>query len=200
MKNIPQVSDFTRGFKTFYPKNIKAWRQWLLKNHQSEQSVWVICNKKSSGKTIIPWSDFVDEALCFGWIDSVRKSVSDDQFMQFFTKRKPKSAWSKINKEKVKRLIAEELMLPAGLESIKIAKQNGSWSILDTVETLTIPKDLSAALKAHAGSKEFFLGLSKSVRKAILQWVIMAKRPETRAKRIIEVAELAAQKKKPKQF
>lgn len=200
MRTGNKVISQKKAIETFFPDTGKAWRQWLIKNHQSKQSVWVICNKISSGKTAIPWSDLVDEALCFGWIDSIRKSLGHEQFMQFFTKRKPKSGWSKINKAKIKRLTDEGLMMPAGIESINIAKQNGSWSVLDTVEKLTIPKDLSIALKAHAEANKFFSGLSKSVRKAMLYWIVSAKRPETRAKRITELAKLAAQKKKPRQF
>jgi uncharacterized protein YdeI (YjbR/CyaY-like superfamily) len=120
--------------------------------------------------------------------------------MQFFCKRKPNSAWSKINKEKVKRLIEEGLMTKAGLETIETAKQNGSWTILDDVEELIIPKDLEKAFNTQAGSKDYFLSLTRSIKKMILQWIVLAKRPETRQKRINEIAELAAQKLKPKQF
>ena len=148
----------------------------------------------------LTWSEAVDEALCFGWIDSLRKSVDDKTFMQFFCKRKPTSVWSKINKGKVQRLIDEGLITKAGHESIETAKQNGSWIILDHVEELLIPKDLEKEFKSHRGSKVFFMGLSKSAQKAILQWLVLAKRPETRQKRIAEIAELAAQKLKPKQF
>lgn len=148
----------------------------------------------------ISWSDAVDEALCFGWIDSVRKTIDEEKFVQFFGKRKPRGTWSKVNKEKVQRLIEAGLMFKAGLESIAAAKQNGSWEILDAVEELIIPEDLERAFKARGGSGDFFLSLSKSVRKAILQWLVLAKLPETRQRRIDEIAELAEQKMKPKQF
>lgn len=184
--------------ETFYPSNQKQWRAWLKKNHAKKQSVWLLCYKVKSGKPSITWSDAVDEALCFGWIDSIRKSVDDETFVQFFSQRKPTSAWSKINKDKVERLIAEGRMTDAGLASIETAKQNGSWSKLDEVETLAIPKDLAKAFSANKGSKKFFLSLSKSVQKMILQWVAFAKREETRQKRIAEVATLAAKKRKPK--
>jgi uncharacterized protein YdeI (YjbR/CyaY-like superfamily) len=118
--------------------------------------------------------------------------------MQFFCKRKPGSAWSKINKAKVEHLTAKGLMTKAGLDSIAIAKENGSWSILDEVEELTVPADLETAFNNHPGSINYFSGLSKSVKKMILQWVAFAKRPETRQNRINEVAERAAQKLKPK--
>ncbi|MGN6645126.1 MAG: YdeI/OmpD-associated family protein [Cytophaga sp.] len=183
---------------TFYPKSRKAWRQWLTKHHRSEQSVWLLFYKKESGKPTISWSDAVEEALCFGWIDSKRKSLDPESFIQFFCQRKPKGTWSKINKEKVVELMAAGLMTEMGLASIETAKQNGSWEILDVVDALEIPKDLAKAFKANPGSKDFFLSLSKSVRKMILYWLVSAKRTETREKRILEVAERAAQGLKPK--
>lgn len=182
------------------PASRHEWRQWLKENHDSKQSVWLVYYKIKSGKPSFSWSDAVDEALCFGWIDSIRKSIDHEKFMQFFGRRKPNSVWSKINKEKVERLIHDDLMTAAGYKSIETAKQNGSWVILDEVEELNIPEDLEKEFHDKPGSKDFFLGLSRSVRKSILQWVILAKRPETRQKRIKEVAELAAQKMKPKQF
>lgn len=189
-----------KEIKTFYPASRQEWRQWLQENHLLEQSIWLIQYKMKSDKPSISWSESVDEALCFGWIDSTRKSIDHETFMQFFCKRKPRSVWSKINKAKVERLVEEGLMAPAGYESIETAKQNGSWSILDVVEELQIPEDLEAAFLAQPGAMDFFLGLSKSVRKSILQWVVMAKRMETRQKRIGEIAELAGRRLKPKQF
>lgn len=120
--------------------------------------------------------------------------------MQFFCKRKPKSVWSKINKDKVQQLIEKGLMTKAGYASIEIARQNGSWDILNDVEELKIPEDLEKEFQRKPGSGDFFLSLSKSAKKSILQWLILAKRPETRQKRVAEIAELATQKLKPKQF
>lgn len=186
--------------ESFYAVGRKQWREWLKKNHHKQQSVWLICYKANSGIPTLIWSEAVDEALCFGWIDSTRKSIDHEKFMQFFGKRKPTGTWSKINKQKVEQLIEQGLMAPAGLASIELAKENGSWNVLNEVEELIVPKDLAKAFKNNPGSKEFFTVLSKSVRKAMLQWLVLAKRPETRAKRILEIALLAAQNKKPKQF
>jgi uncharacterized protein YdeI (YjbR/CyaY-like superfamily) len=186
--------------ESFYPKNQQEWRQWLEENHVSKQSVWVIYYKKSTKIDTITWSDAVDEALCFGWIDSTAKSVDAETFKQFFCKRKPNSVWSKINKEKVRLLIEKGLMTQAGYDSIEKAKQNGSWTILDEVEELIIPDDLEKEFDTQPGSKDFFLSLSKSARKAILQWLVLAKQQETRQKRIAEIVTQAAQKLKPKQF
>lgn len=184
----------------FYPAGRAQWRNWLEENHATEQSVWIVCYKMKSSIPSISWSDAVDEALCFGWIDSTRKSVDADSFIQFFTRRKAVSTWSKVNKEKVQRLIDEGLMCEAGFESIEIAKNNGSWTVLDEVEELLIPEDLEQAFVLYSGSKDYFSGLSKSVKKTMLQWLVLAKRPETRQKRIVEIASLAAKGLKPKQF
>jgi uncharacterized protein YdeI (YjbR/CyaY-like superfamily) len=189
-----------KEIEQFTPSSRQEWRQWLQENHVTKQSVWLVCYKKKSKVPSISWSDAVDEALCFGWIDSVRKTIDEDRFIQFFGKRKPKGTWSKVNKEKVQKLIDEGSMSKAGLESIESAKLNGSWVILDEVEELIIPNDLEKAFKSQSGSKDFFLSLSKSVRKAILQWLVLAKLPETRQRRISEIAELASRKLKPKQF
>ena len=189
-----------QDIETFYPTSQQEWRTWLQENHRSKQSVWLVCYKKKANIPTIMWSDAVDEAICFGWIDSKRVTIDDDRFMQFFTKRKPKGTWSKVNKEKIEQLIDKGLMTEAGLECIEKAKQNGSWTILDEVEELIIPIDLEEKFKVNAESKEFFLGLSKSVRKSILQWIVLAKQPETRQKRINEMAEMASQHLKPTQF
>lgn len=186
--------------ETFCPASREEWRQWLQENHHSSQSIWLIQYKQKSAMPSIPWSDAVDEALCFGWIDSTRKTLDEERFVQFFCKRKPTSNWSKINKAKVQRLIADGLMAEAGFKTVEIAKKNGSWSILDEVEELIIPKDLEEAFQSQPGSANYFSSLSKSVKKMILYWLVLAKRPETRQKRIAEIAELAAQKMRPKQF
>ncbi|WP_341900889.1 MULTISPECIES: YdeI/OmpD-associated family protein [Fluviicola] len=184
----------------FYPEDIQKWRKWLEENHDSKQAVWVVFYRKSSENPSISWSDAVDEALCFGWIDSKKIGIDSEKSHQFFSKRKAKSTWSRINKEKIVRLIEAGLMAKAGYESIELAKQNGSWTILDEVEELIMPSDLETELDRYPGAKEFFLGLSKSIKKMMLYWLVSAKRPETREKRIAEIAESAAQKLKPKQF
>lgn len=184
----------------FYVANRTEWRLWLQKNHPLKQSVWLVQYNKASSKPTISWRDAVDEALCFGWIDSKKISIDKTKSHQFFSKRKAKSTWSKINKEKIAQLIDDGLMTKAGLEIIEIAKQNGSWTILDDVEELLIPKDLEEELKTREDAMVYFLSLSKSVRKAILQWLVLARRQETRQKRITEIVELAGKKQKPKQF
>lgn len=184
----------------FCPSSQADWRKWLRKNHKSKQSVWLVFYKKHSGHASVTWSNAVDEALCFGWIDSIKKVLDNERSIQFFSKRRPNSTWSKINKEKVERLIQDRKMTKAGLACIELAKRNGSWSILDDVEKLKIPKDLEKAFRRNKGSRKYFLLLNKSTQKAMLQWLVLAKQPQTRLKRIEEIASLAGKGQKPKQF
>ncbi|HEX2533138.1 MAG TPA: YdeI/OmpD-associated family protein [Chitinophagaceae bacterium] len=184
----------------FHPESPEGWRKWLEQHHLTEQSVWLVCHTKKSGKKTISWSESVDVALCFGWIDSKKIKIDEETSYQFFSRRKPKSTWSRINKEKVAKLIGEGLMTKAGLEAVEIAKENGSWTVLDPVEELVIPEDLEEAFRSRQGSKQYFMSLSKSARKILLQWLVLAKKPETRKKRVDELAEEASQGRKPKPF
>ena len=189
-----------KDVEDYCPIDKNDWRKWLELNHQTEDSIWVIFYKKSSPKHNLNWSDSVDEALCFGWIDSTKRSVDSETFKQYFSKRKAKSNWSKVNKEKVKTLIDQGLMREEGQKSIEIAKENGSWTILDSVEALITPEDLISEFTNYDGSQEYFESLSNSVKKILLYWIISAKRKETRQKRILEIVENASNKMKPKQF
>ncbi|HYF67210.1 MAG TPA: YdeI/OmpD-associated family protein [Ohtaekwangia sp.] len=173
--------------ESFCPKNRQQWRKWLQKNHDKKKSVWLIYYKKESNIPTITWSDAVDEALCFGWIDSQRKSIDESKFMQRFSQRKANSIWSKINKQKIDQLIKDGFMTTAGMKCVEVAKENGSWSVLDEVEELIIPEDLNEAFKKKPGSKKYFLSLSKSRRKLLLFRLMNAKQQETRAKRIREI-------------
>ncbi|MEL6659769.1 MAG: YdeI/OmpD-associated family protein [Bacteroidota bacterium] len=185
---------------SYCPANQEEWRNWLKANHLTKDFIWLIIKKKGAPSLNLSWSEAVDEALCFGWIDSTKKSIDEEQYMQYFCKRKPKSNWSRVNKEKVKTLTERGLMEEAGYKSIEIAKENGSWTILDKVEALVIPEDLRVAFANYQGSLAYFEDLSKSAKKILLYWVISAKRPETRQKRITEIAENASKNLKPKQF
>ena len=145
----------------------------------------------------ISWSEMVDELLCFGWIDGKRNAIDHKKFKQFVCKRKPKSIWSKINKQKILDLGEAGLMMPAGYRVIDVAKANGSWNTLVEVDDMVVPDDLEAAFSKHPGSKEYYMSLSNSVKKIILYWVLSAKLPDTRAKRIKDIAESASQQLKP---
>lgn len=184
----------------FYPETKQHWRKWLEKNHIRKDAVWLIYYKKNAGSPTINWTDAVDEALCFGWIDSKAETIDKDTFRQYFCKRKPNSTWSKINKQKIETLTSKGLMAKAGFDVIDIAKQNGSWTILDEVEELIIPSELEKAFENFQNSKDFFSSLSKSKQKVLLQWIALAKTDTTRQRRILEIAENASQKQQPKQF
>lgn len=190
----------SKQIETYCPNSRTAWRKWLEKNHQSKQAVWLVYYKSSTKVASLSWSEAVDEALCFGWIDSTKKTIDDKSYKQYFSKRKPDSTWSKINKEKVAILIQNKQMVQAGYESIERAKQNGSWSRMDEVENLTVPEDLKISLNKNESAMQYFSDQSRSIKRAMLAWVVLAKRPETRKKRIGEIARLAAKGKKPKQF
>lgn len=170
--------------QTITPCGAEEWRAWLRQHHDSEQAVWVVFYKKHTDRDAMSWSAAVEVALCFGWIDSTRRTLDDDRFVQYFTRRKPKSMWSRVNKESIHRLTAEGRMAPAGLASVAEAKRNGSWSFLDEVEALVIPPDLKQVFTARSDVKGYFHGLSKSRRKGLLTSLLLAKRPETRRKRI----------------
>ncbi len=178
--------------QTFYAKDAKAWRKWLQKNHAKEMSVWLIIYKKESGKPSVYYKEAVDEALCFGWIDSKPNKRDDESYYQFFAKRNPKSNWSTVNKTKVEKLIKEKRMAKAGLEAIEAAKQNGTWNALDEVDNSIVPEDLTKALLKNKIAQQNFEAFPKSSKKIILEWIHNAKKEETRLKRIKETVSLAA--------
>jgi len=194
------MASFFDTLETFTAHSRQEWRDWLARNHASSPGVWLISFKKTSGKPRVSYEEAVEEALCFGWIDSKPNKLDDDRYKLAFTPRKPKSVWSKPNKERVERLIAEGLMQPAGQKAIDIAKENGSWTSLDAVEALIMPADLAAALAANPTASQFFSAFSKSVKKGIYYWIESAKRPETRQKRVDETVRLAEQNIKANQY
>ena len=169
------------------------WRSWLESNHDTSLGVWLRLQKGGGGLT---YDEAVEEALCFGWIDGKVRRIDDEYYVRSFTPRKPRGNWSKLNKERVARLKGQGLMTEAGLQAIKIAKRDGSWTSLDAVEALEVPDDLASALAADHEAQRNFSAFPASARKAYLYWVISAKRPATRAKRVIDVVGLAKQNKK----
>lgn len=189
-----------QGVKTFYAKSRKEWRSWLAKNHAKEKSVWLIIYKKDSGEPSVYYPEAVDEALCFGWIDSKPNKRDDKSYFQFFAKRNPKSKWSGINKDKVANLTKSGLMMPAGLEVIELARQNGSWHALDEVEKILIPNDLQTAFIKNKNALKNWETFPRSVKRGILEWILNAKRPGTRLKRIQETVALAAQNIRANQY
>lgn len=176
-----------------HPKTRTEWRDWLQANHTRDEGVWLIRYKKSAGVPTLPVDDAVEEALCFGWIDSLPRTLDDDRTMLYFAPRKLGSNWSALNKKRVKEMIEADLMTPAGMEKIDAAKADGSWAALDTVEALEIPDDLATAFNDYPHSRENFEAFPRSVRRGILEWILNAKRDATRQKRIEETARLAAE-------
>ncbi len=168
------------------------WRAWLEQNHDSK-GVWLVSWKKATGRPFIPYPETVDEALCFGWIDSRRNRLDDERAMQLFTPRRPKGPWSRLNKEKVARLSKQGLMTPAGMRAVQAAKANGSWTVADEVEEMVVPPDLAAALAKDKAAQGYFERFPESSKKAVLWWIKTAKKPETRAGRIAETVSAAAQ-------
>lgn len=177
--------------RIFYAKDRKAWRQWLQKNHAKASGVWLVYYKKNSGKSRVSYENAVEEALCFGWIDSIVKPVDEEKYMQKFTPRKIKSVWSALNKKRVKELTEQNLMTPAGIKIIDIGKQNGSWTKLDHVENFVVPPDLAKVFAKNKKLLKYFEGLAKSVRKQWLYRLGNARLTETRTKRINELINAA---------
>jgi len=180
---------------TFYAKDRKAWRKWLEKNHLTSTGIWLIYFKKDSGKPRVDYADAVEEALCFGWIDSTLNPIDEHSYMQLFTPRKPKSGWSKLNKERIEKLLAAGLVAPAGLAKIEEAKKHGTWHKLDHIESFTLPPELEKAFKTNKKAKAFFDTLSITNRKYILYYISGAKREDTRAKRIAGIIASANENK-----
>jgi len=176
---------------SIHPETRAAWRLWLAENHTRSEGVWVISYKKATGKPRMEYDEAVEEALCFGWIDSKPNKLDEERSMLWFAPRKPGTGWSRPNKDRVERLVAAGLMAPAGLAKVEAAKQDGSWVALDAVEALEIPPDLQAALAANAMARQYFDAFPRSVKRGILEWIANARKPETRAKRVAETARLA---------
>jgi uncharacterized protein YdeI (YjbR/CyaY-like superfamily) len=174
-----------------HPDTRAAWRKWLASNHDSSKGVWLVSWRKRSGKDGPSYEDAVEEALCFGWVDSTARKLDDDRTMLWFSPRKPGSGWARPNKERVERLTAASLMTPAGQRVIDAARADGSWSRLDDVENLVVPDDLAAALDSRPPARQNWDAFPRSVRRSILQWIVVAKRDTTRAGRIEETARLA---------
>jgi uncharacterized protein YdeI (YjbR/CyaY-like superfamily) len=173
-----------------HPLTRSAWRDWLSEHHTRQAGVWFISFKKASGRPRVSYDESVEEALCFGWIDSKPNKLDDERTMLWFAPRKAGTGWSKPNKDRVERLIAAGRMEPAGLAKVRAAQEDGSWSALDGVEALAVPDDLRIALGAYPAASANFDAFPRSVKRGILEWILNARRPETRAARIAESARL----------
>jgi uncharacterized protein YdeI (YjbR/CyaY-like superfamily) len=176
------------------------WRQWLADNHATETAVWLKIYKKASPTPSVTYSEAVDEAICFGWIDSTALKGDDQYHLQYFARRKPKSNWSKVNKDKVDKLTAAGLMTKAGQQMVDLARQTGTWTALDEVTNLISPPDLQEALEANPVAKAFFDAFPPSSKRALLEWLLNAKTLTTRAKRIREIVTRAERNERANQY
>ncbi len=174
------------GKEVRVPRSRADWRRWLASNPDRDDGLWVVYRKKSSDVDGPVYEDLVEEALCFGWIDSQVRRVDDDRVMQWFSPRRAGGLWSALNKERIERLVGAGLMTERGQSVIDAAKADGSWSQVDDVEALVIPGDLEDALAAAPDAQHAFDALSDSAKKRFLWWIHSAKRPPTRARRIDE--------------
>lgn len=172
------------------------WYDWLLNNHDQSQGVYLIFYKLELKVPTMRWEEAVKVALCFGWIDATVKSLGNGKRRQYFCPRNPKSAWSALNKKYIKELATQHLIQPSGLQSIAIAKDNGSWTALDDVENLIIPEDLQKAFNSNPLAFENYNNFARSYRKSYLYWLNQAKREATRQNRIQKIIEYCTLNKK----
>ena len=184
--------------ETLYVTNRIDWRDWLQSNHQSKKEIWLIYYKKHTGKPRIPYDDAVEEALCFGWIDSIVKRVDDATFVQKFSPRKPRSVWSVLNKERVEKMIKAGLMTQVGMDKIEEAKNNGKWEeAYSSKKVVDIPSDLTIALRKDKVAHRNFLNFADSYKNMYINWINSAKKEETRQRRIKEVVLRSSKNMKP---
>lgn len=173
------------------------WRAWLEANHATAGSCWLVTWRRGSGHPVLAYDDAIEEALCFGWVDSTAGRVDEHRGKLYYAPRKPGSGWAATNKARVASLEAQGLLAPAGIAVIERAKADGSWTLFDDVERLIVPDDLAVALAANPPAGERFAAFPPSARKMILGWIVSAKRPATRAARIATTAERAARNERP---
>jgi uncharacterized protein YdeI (YjbR/CyaY-like superfamily) len=189
-----------KTFVEFEPTSRLAWRKWLEQNHTTRESIWLIIAKKGCELPTLSIDDVVEEALCFGWIDSVPNKVDERRYKILLSPRKPKSKWSKINKGRANRMIKTGLMTAAGMELIKLAKKTGTWNALENVDKLIIPDDLKDALTKNKKAQTYFEAFPPSTKRGILEWIDNAKTAVTRNRRIVETVTLAANNIRANQY
>lgn len=183
-----------------HPKSRAAWRAGLAEQHQRNDGVWFISYKKATGKARFELDEAIEEALCFGWIDSKPAKLDAASSMLWFAPRKAGTNWSRLNKQRAERAIAAGRMTGAGLRKIEAAKNDGSWNALDAVEALELPKDLVAVLAAHPPAGKCFAAFPRSAKRGILEWIGNARTAATRQKRVAETAALAAKNLRANQW
>ena len=186
------------GFPVFHPVDLAAWRAWLEEHHATERGCWVVSWRRATGRVRVPYPELVEQALCFGWIDSTVNVLDDERALQLMTPRKAKSGWTRLNRERVARMEAAGLMTDAGRAAVARAQANGWWTIYDAVEDQIEPPELTGRLDAEPAARAAWDGFPPSARKQMLWWVVTAARPETRAARIETIVADAAEGRRAK--
>jgi uncharacterized protein YdeI (YjbR/CyaY-like superfamily) len=175
-----------------HPADRAEWCAWLAENHATSPGVWLVTWRRASGRTPLAYEDAVEEALCVGWVDSLGRAVDAERTSLLYTPRKRGSGWSRPNKQRVARLEEAGLMRPAGRAVVEAAIADGSWTMLDDVEDLVEPPELRALLDADPAARAHWDAFPRSAKRGLLEWIVQARRPETRARRIAETAEAAS--------
>jgi uncharacterized protein YdeI (YjbR/CyaY-like superfamily) len=184
----------TKDLSLVEPKSRAAWRAWLEKNHASSSGIWLVYAKKHTGIPSLTYADAVEEALCFGWIDSLLHPIDDSFYKQVFTPRKLASRWSALNKRRVEKLIAAGHMTAAGMKTIELAKTTGTWEAHAETEALTMPPELKKALDGNASARKNWPTYTASQQKGFLRMLQDAKTPDTRAKRIARILDIVSKR------
>ena len=184
-------------FPIFHAESRSAWRAWLAAHHDDQRGVWLCSWRSSHGGPVCPYPDAVEEAICFGWIDSTVGILDDDRAMQLMTPRKPKSSWTRLNRQRFADMEAAGLMTDAGRRTAEVARANGYWTLYDTVEDLIEPAALAAALDADPSARAAWDAWPPSVRKQALWSIVSAARPETVTARIAKLVAQAARGERP---
>lgn len=196
MTNRPPASTHPPTWRFDYPifhaETRTQWRAWLMDHHASERGVWLCSWRRTAGRPRCPYPEVVEDALCFGWIDSTNTILDEERSLQLFTPRRSKSSWTRLNRARAAEMEERGLMTDAGRHAIAAAKANGWWTILDPVEDLEEPSDLKAALDRDPRARSIWDGFPPSTRKMMLWWIVSAARDATRAARIAHVVAEAA--------
>ena len=189
-----------KGVQTAYAPDPVAWRGWLADNHNTAKSVWLVIFRKNGPTPSVTYDEAVDEALCYGWIDSSVAKRDSDSYYQFFARRNSKSNWSRVNKLKIEKLVAANRMAPAGSAMVELATETGTWDALNDVEDLIAPPNLQIAFAENPVAETNFNQFPRSAKRGILEWLLNAKQPATRQKRIAEIVSKAEQNERANQF
>ena len=180
------------------PTSRRAWRAWLRKHNAALSGVWLVYSKRTAGRQPLSYDAAVEEALCFGWIDSIVRTIDERSYRQLFTPRKPGSTWSVPNKRRVASLIKRDRMTEAGMAKVRAAKRDGTWNALTKIDRLVLPAELTKAFRANKAARSGFDAWSLSTKRAVLWWLHTAKRPATRQARLQEILRAATTGTKPR--